>query len=501
MEEKTKTKYRRIIENIFAEYNAVSVTETGRRLHLFQILIDTTAATDFFKSKCDQLDKEYIFDLDIDVNYEEWALKNSDDLGIYNDRSKLPIMQRTDNRGNDLVADMVTVAAQCIEQQDTEEMVASLLFDKGKYEELCKKKNRAEDYRLFLLQLDNQDVITDAKLSMAVYYAFVRFRNVLSDIHGKLSSKMTYNEKCLAMYQTMKKTYLPDSPLPSWKAHSVYEKWKEDWYMDSIPDELHRELIGTKLKELLDKGFTIFDSSHNSTSLRKNEELEELISKNDITEELCGKYAFFRTLFDYKDGIFSVKDEKMMGKYLYKNRHELPYELVDSLFVFLGLNVIVKEKLAKQKKPKKVYKEIPQELYSFFADSIYVEAEDNSRKEKKPLNKEKLIHGISDMLENWKSPTGKGESRRYRLLYVFLAKKKLIKDSERELYKPFVKNLLCYRFSLSEDDITKVSDNIRKADVRDSYFDMDADDKKIYDDIKEKLTEVISVKEDINSAD
>ena len=123
--------------------------------------------------------------------------------------------------------------------------------------------------------------------------------------------------------------------------------------MDSIPDELHRELIGTKLKELLDKGFTIFDSSHNSTSLRKNEELEELISKNDITEELCGKYAFFRTLFDYKDGIFSVKDEKMMGKYLYKNRHELPYELVDSLFVFLGLNVIVKEKLAKQKDKQK----------------------------------------------------------------------------------------------------------------------------------------------------
>ena len=497
-----KTKYRKIIENIFAEYDAVSVTETGRRLHLFQILIDTTAATDFFKSKCDQLDKEYIFDLDIDVNYEEWAHKNSDDLGIYNDRSKLPIMYRTDNGGNDLVTDMVTVAAQCIEQQDTEDLVASLLLDKGKHEELCIKKDKAEDYRRFLLQLDNQDVITDAKLSMAVYYAFVGFINVLSDIHGKLSSKITYNDRCLAMFQTMKKTYLPDSPFPSWKAHSVYDKWKEEWYMDSIPDELHRELIGTKLKELLDNGFTIFDSSHNSTSLRKNEELEGLISKNDITEVLCGKYAFFRTLFDYEDGIFSVKDERMMGKYLY--RHELPYDVIDSLFVFLGLNVIVKEKLAKQKdKQKKVYKEIPKELYSFFADSIFVEADGESIKEKKTLDKDKLIHGISDMLKNWKKPTAKGASRRYRVLYGFLAKKKLFKKSGRELYKPFVENLLCYCFSLSEEEITKVSENIRKIDNIDvnTYSKMDDDDKKIYDDIKKELAEVISAKEDNNSVE
>lgn len=496
-----KTEYLIQLEKLLSKASAESVTIMSKRLWKLQIMIDLYAVAQFFKDELVKIEECYNLNIDKDVNYEEWA--SNEKWKPLQDTLRSRTKGRFNTEGKDIAYDIFSLVAKCISDEEKNKAQNN---DNTENIRQLENKEKREYYRSLLVSLDCNDEITDEELDVVVLEALYALQNVLKKISIELNSTYKANEKRVALYEALQKKFLPQSPFPIWDAHNVLKKWNEDYYGDSPEDDM-KDFIMVKLFELLDSDFVICDREHdplksrNKTICEIEEYLNDKVNDEEGRRETISKYTFLRNLLEYKDGFYEIKDKANIGKYIYKNRHILSEDKIKVFFCFLGLNILVKEEVAKKKKPKKVYKEIPQELYSFFADSIYFEAEDNSRKEKKALNKDKLIHGISDMLENWKRPTAKGESRRYRLLYVFLAKKNLFKDSDRELYKPFVKNLLCYCFNLSEDDITKVSDNIRKPDVKDSYIDMDADDKKIFDDIKKELAEMISAKEDNNSVD
>lgn len=499
-----KTEYLIQLEKLLSKASAESVTIMSKRLWKLQLIIDLCAVTKFFNDELVKIEECYNLDIDKDVNYEEWA--SNEKWKPLQDTLRSRTKGRFNTEGKDIAYDIFSLVAKCIEVPSDEEMNKAQNNDNAENIRQLEKKEKREYYRSLLVSLDCNDEITDEELDGVVLKALNDLRNVLNKISIELSSPHKANEKRVALYDALQKQFLPEEFIPMWDAHNVLKKWNEDYYGDSPEDDM-KDFIMVKLFELLDSDFVICDREHdplksrNKTICEIKEYLNDKVNDEEGRRETISKYTFLRNLLEYKDGFYEIKDKANIGKYIYKNRHILSEDKIKVFFCFLGLNILVKEELAKQKNPKKVYKEIPQELYSFFTDSIFVEADGESRKEKKTLDKDKLIHGISDMLENWEKPTANGASRKYRVLYVFLAKKKLFKGSERELYKPFVKNLLCYCFSLSEDDIKKVSDNIRKSDVKDSYFDMDDGDKKTFEDIKKELAEVISAKEDNNSVD
>lgn len=499
-----KTIYLIQLEKLLSKASAESVTIMSKRLWKLQLIIDLCAVTQFFNDELVKIEECYNLDIDKDVNYEEWA--SNEKWEPLQDTLRSRTKGRFNTEGKDIAYDIFSLVAKCIEVPSDEEMNKAQNNDNAENIRQLEKKEKREYYRSLLVSLDCNDEIKDIELADAVLKALNALQNVLKEISNVLSSSYKANEKRVALYDALNQKNLPQSRFPMWDAHKVWNEWKKNYYGDWSEEDM-KAFIMTELFKLLNSGFVICDREHVSLTARNTKkcEIEEYIDDNvndeDERKEAIIKYTFLRDFLEYTDGFYEIKNKDKMGRYIYEKRHEISEDNIKAFFCFLGLNILVKEEVAKKKNPKKVYKEIPQELYSFFTDSIFVEAYGESRKEKKTLDKDKLIHGISDMLEIWKRPTAKGASRKYRVLYGFLAKKKLFKDSGRELYKPFVENLLCYCYSLSEDDVKKVSDNIRKTDVKDSYIDMDDDDKKIYDDIKKELAEVISAKEDNNSVE
>lgn len=498
-----KTIYLIQLEKLLSKASAENVTIMSKRLWKLQLIIDLCAVTQFFNEELAKIKECYNLDIDRDVDYDEWA--SNEKWKPLHDALRSQSINRYNSKGEYIVYKIFNLAAECIKVPSEEELKKAEK-DNTEYNRLLDKKNKRENYRKLLVDLDSNDEITDIELADAVLKALNALQNVLKEISNELNSTYKANEKRVALCDALNKKNLPQSRFPMWDAHKVWNEWKKNYYGDWSEEDM-KAFIMTELFKLLNSGFVICGREYVSLTARNKKkcEIEEYIDDNvndeDERKEAIIKYTFLRDFLEYTDGFYEIKNKDKMGRYIYEKRHEISEDNIKAFFCFLGLNILVKEELAKQKNLKKVYKEIPKELYSFFADSIFVEADEKSRKEKKTLDKDKLIHGISDMLENWKRPTAKGASRKYRVLYGFLAKKKLFKDSGRELYKPFVENLLCYCYSLSEEDVKKVSDNIRKTDVKDSYIDMDDDDKKIYDDIKKELAEVISAKEDNNSVE
>ena len=347
-----KTIYLIQLEKLLSKASAESVTIMSKRLWKLQLIIDLCAVTKFFNDELVKIEKCYNLDIDKDVNYEEWA--SSEKWEPLQDTLRSRTKGRFNTEGKDIAYDIFSLVAKCIEVPSDEEMNKAQNNDNAENIRQLEKKEKREYYRSLLVSLDCNDEITDEELDEAVLKALYALQNVLKEISMELSSPHKANEKRVALYDALNQKFLPEGFIPMWDAHNVLKKWNEDYYGDSPEDDM-KDFIMVKLFELLDSDFVICDREHdplksrNKTICEIEEYLNDKVNDEEGRRETISKYTFLRNLLEYKDGFYEIKSKEKIGKYIYEKRHNLSEDKIKVFFCFLGLNILVKEEVAKQK--------------------------------------------------------------------------------------------------------------------------------------------------------
>ena len=347
----TKTDYRIQLEKLLTKASADTITVMSKRLWKLQLIIDLCAVTKYFEEELVKIEGCYNLYIDKDVDYEEWASneKWKPLHDVLHSRSK----DRYNSEGQNIASEILTLAAEYIKVPSDEE-ISKAQNDNTEYKRLLEKKEKRENYRQLLFKLDSNEEITDEELDAAVLQALSGLQNVLKKISNKLNSSNKANEKRVALYDELHRKFLPEGFIPMWDAHKVWNEWKEGYYGDS-PEEGMKEFVMIKLLELLDSGFVICDRDHDSLNSRNKikseieEYLNDKINDGEERKEAMRKYSFLRCLLEYKDGFYEIKEKEKIGKYIYEKRHFLSDDMIKTFFGFLGLNIIVKDEVAKQK--------------------------------------------------------------------------------------------------------------------------------------------------------
>lgn len=131
-----------------------------------------------------------------------------------------------------------------------------------------------------------------------------------------------------------------------------------------------------------------------------------------------------------------------------------------------------------------LYPEIVDEAKSFFEKTYMSEETDkNGKRIKKNFPVEDVLHTIYNETKEW-DPSDKKSTRKWKVLYELLRRKKFFKYEERHRYSHYVKGIVRYCFPDAKDSY---GNNISKCDLDDSIEKWNKEDKELYFFLKDRM--------------
>ena len=97
---------------------------------------------------------------------------------------------------------------------------------------------------------------------------------------------------------------------------------------------------------------------------------------------------------------------------------------------------------------------------------------------------EGIMHTIHDMTQEW-NPAEKTSVRKWKMLYMTLLRLEYFRIQKKQRYADFVKAVVKYCFPEVSDSY---SNNISKSSLPEQFKDWTADEKALYNTLKEALT-------------
>lgn len=131
-----------------------------------------------------------------------------------------------------------------------------------------------------------------------------------------------------------------------------------------------------------------------------------------------------------------------------------------------------------------LYPEVADEAKSFFEKTYMSEETDkNGKRIKKNFPVEDVLHSIYNETKEW-DPSDKKSTRKWKVLYELLRRKKFFKYEERHRYSHYVKGIVRYCFPDAKDSY---GNNISKCDLDDSIEEWHKEDKELYFFLKDRM--------------
>ncbi len=319
-----KSKYLNTLEALQEAYSKSYGNCVGNvKIHKLALLFAMFENYEIFKNKGDELKERFIIDIDRDVEYSKWGDYNSW-LGLKTNAGEKSEMLRYDpacykdglwfaNR----MADMLPPLPEENAGKPTPSM--SLTY-----------KER-EKFKKTINNLINPEVFNDHILDHAIDQSLKLLCGVLLEI-DKTIEREHCNDYFERLFDDQDRNYRMQIGAKTLEKH---DRWKKNFLdVKEINKETLQWRITNALVELFQSG--VFNLVSDATGKKQKEAYRKEISFEDLDEpkdikKLYKNYAFFRSIYSYENGVYSVNKVKA-GKLLRKIRKDT--SMIEAFFSF-----------------------------------------------------------------------------------------------------------------------------------------------------------------------
>lgn len=340
------SKYRSILENLLKRMVELTdeMPSVARCMRLIGLSAEAMEVKNIFENDVLKRTKNGpTLDVDIDVNYEEWAKKDwpmldnppkngyykepeqyfkpDDDPqtpGAYEDRLLRYYPQPFQEKMNDTNKDKV---------KDSEKYK-----DEGKIEQQDLYSFKAHEQLRTLVSIAHVGkMMKEEHVTQATNTILNELKNVLLLISDSLGAKYS-DEEYEKLYQEERLKNMPQMK----RGKDAYEEWVEDQcYNEPSIEDLEDYRI-TILMELFNIGIFASNVEEINRAQKKKGEIDfDTLDEERNINFAWKNYSVLRRFYNYEDGLLKLHDTNKIGRFFYKQRkEERAKELREAFFMF-----------------------------------------------------------------------------------------------------------------------------------------------------------------------
>ena len=323
-----KTNYLKNLESLKIAYsNCYGDCVGDIKVLKLSLLIAMFESGDMFEKIGKKLEKNFLLDIDRDVDYSEWSKPET----WYAMKTK-PIRNNSSLNYESLcLEEKASLANRLADMLPPEPETATDNIKKGKDLNITESITYAErvKFRETINNLNNENVFNTTLLDYAIDNAMKRLCNTLCNI-SKLIDERKDNRYYELLYNNQVFAY---NNIIGEAVKGKYTEWKNRFCEDNINEDSIKSHVEEALVELLKAG--VFDEIEVNTTSRRNPDFKKEIDFEDYDIPKKKKpyelYARFRGFYTFRNGMYTV-DKAKAGRLLFKLRKDV--DKLEAFFTF-----------------------------------------------------------------------------------------------------------------------------------------------------------------------
>lgn len=323
-----KTNYLKNLESLQIAYsNCYGDCVGDIKVLKLSLLIAMFESGDMFEKIGKKLEKNFLLDIDRDVDYSEWSKPET----WYAMKTK-PIRNNSSLNYESLcLEEKASLANRLADMLPPEPETATDNIKKGKDLNITESITYAErvKFRETINNLNNENVFNTTLLDYAIDNAMKRLCNTLCNI-SKLIDERKDNRYYELLYNNQVFAY---NNIIGEAVKGKYTEWKNRFCEDNINEDSIKSHVEEALVELLKAG--VFDEIEVNTTSRRNPDFKKEIDFEDYDIPKKKKpyelYARFRGFYTFRNGMYTV-DKAKAGRLLFKLRKDV--DKLEAFFTF-----------------------------------------------------------------------------------------------------------------------------------------------------------------------
>lgn len=323
-----KTNYLKNLESLQIAYsNCYGDCVGDIKVLKLSLLIAMFESGDMFEKIGKKLEKNFLLDIDRDVDYSEWSKPET----WYAMKTK-PIRNNSSLNYESLcLEEKASLANRLADMLPPEPETATDNIKKGKDLNITESITYAErvKFKETINNLNNENVFNTTLLDYAIDNAMKRLCNTLCNI-SKLIDERKDNRYYELLYNNQVFAY---NNIIGEAVKGKYTEWKNRFCEDNINEDSIKSHVEEALVELLKAG--VFDEIEVNTTSRRNPDFKKEIDFEDYDIPKKKKpyelYARFRGFYTFRNGMYTV-DKAKAGRLLFKLRKDV--DKLEAFFTF-----------------------------------------------------------------------------------------------------------------------------------------------------------------------
>lgn len=323
-----KTNYLKNLESLKIAYsNCYGDCVGDIKVLKLSLLIAMFESGDMFEKIGKKLEKNFLLDIDRDVDYSEWSKPET----WYAMKTK-PIRNNSSLNYESLcLEEKASLANRLADMLPPEPETATDNIKKGKDLNITESITYAErvKFKETINNLNNENVFNTTLLDYAIDNAMKRLCNTLCNI-SKLIDERKDNRYYELLYNNQVFAY---NNIIGEAVKGKYTEWKNRFCEDNINEDSIKSHVEEALVELLKAG--VFDEIEVNTTSRRNPDFKKEIDFEDYDIPKKKKpyelYARFRGFYTFRNGMYTV-DKAKAGRLLFKLRKDV--DKLEAFFTF-----------------------------------------------------------------------------------------------------------------------------------------------------------------------